>query len=101
MKPEKKSTNIKPGDRRNISFPQDIDPVFLDFLNDQNNVSGTLLRLARDAWFLGDIANRIQELEKRILRMENCEGKKEIEIDYMDILKSADIPSVEPVDDEF
>jgi hypothetical protein len=39
-----KRKEIRPGDKRNISFPLDIDLEFLRFLNNQSNFSGALIK---------------------------------------------------------
>jgi hypothetical protein len=66
---------ILPGDKRNISFPLDIDSTFLDYLNNQKNLSGTIMRLA----LKGFKTQRMDELEKRIENIETIISNKMLE----------------------
>src|SRR4030042_3987511 len=67
-----KRKEISPGDKRAVSFPLDIDKEFLDYLNSQNNFSGTLINLA----IKGYKSKKIENLEKRIENLENVINKK-------------------------
>lgn len=57
---------VKPGGRRNISFPMDINLEFLDYLNSQNNFSAAIIKLA----IKGFESIKIDELEERISKLE-------------------------------
>jgi len=66
---------ILPGDKRNISFPLDIDAAFLDYLNNQKNLSGTIMRLALQ----GFKNQKMEALEKRIENIETIVNNKILE----------------------
>lgn len=69
-----KRKEIKPGDKRNISFPLDIDAEFLGFLNRQSNFSGALISLAVQ----GFKNRKLENLEKRIESLESVINKKSL-----------------------
>jgi len=70
-----KRKEIRPGDKRNISFPLDIDLEFLRFLNNQSNFSGALISLAVQ----GFKNKKLENLEKRIESLEFTINKKTLE----------------------
>jgi len=71
-----KRKEINPGDKRNISFPLDIDAEFLRFLNNQSNFSGALISLA----IQGFKNRKLENLEKRIESLEFMISKKSLEV---------------------
>lgn len=95
--------NLKPGDKRNISFPEDIDQDLLNYLNTQKTLSSTLIRLAREGLLFGHI---LKNLERRIQILESKlshEDSQEENVDYMLVLKNAKktLPLGNIEDDEF
>jgi hypothetical protein len=73
-----KRKEIKPGEKRNISFPLDIDTEFLRFLNNQSNFSGALISLA----IQGFKNKKLENLEKRIESLEFTINKKSLEAEH-------------------
>lgn len=83
--------NLKAGEKRNISFPLDIDQDLLKYLNNQKNLSGTLIRLAREGLLFGHILKNL-EMRIQILENERTGVKVNIEVedeDVMVLLKNA------------
>jgi hypothetical protein len=69
----KKRKIIKPGDKRNISFPLDADKGLLEYLNSQDNFSKSLIELALRGFKSengDDLETRIEKLENIILHNE-------------------------------
>ena len=78
---------VKPGDKRNISFPLDIRKDFLDFLNSQSNFSGALVKLALE----GFESFKIDELEKRIKELEEKVNDNEKLLQNNEVLKNDEV----------
>lgn len=94
---------VNPGDKRNVSFPQNIDQEFLDYLNSKKNFSGALIELALKGFKNKDIIkleNRIENLEKIISKNSEIGHDNGINKTTLDKAQSSFMFDFDPVNPE-